>query len=87
MFNQFNPDQALIAILSFSNLNISSRLQHSLCQKKFRCLMEMMKNKVSMPAVKELIDTIEKYKGPLDKMKDDSEIQRKVTPLRKIIAA
>jgi hypothetical protein len=47
----------------------------------------MMKNKVSMPAVKELIDTIEKYKGPLDKMKDDSEIRRKVTPLRKIIAS
>jgi hypothetical protein len=87
MFDQFNPDQALIAILSFSDLNISSRLQHFLCQQKFRSLMEMMKNKVSMPAVKELIDTIEKYRGPLDKMKDDSEIKRKVTPLRKIIAA
>lgn len=87
MFDQFNPDQALIAILSFSDLNISSRLQHSLCQQKFRSLMEMMKNKVSMPAVKELIEAIEKYKGPLDKMKDDSEIKRKVTALRKIIAA
>jgi len=87
MFDQFNPDQALITILSFSNLNISSRLQHTLCQKQFRALMEMMKNKVSMPAVKELIDAIEKYKGPLDKMKDDSEIKRKVTALRKIIAA
>jgi len=87
MFDQFNPDQALITILSFSNLNISSRLQHTLCQKQFRALMEMMKNKVSMPAVKELIDAIEKYKGPLDKMKDDSDIERKVTALRKIIAA
>lgn len=87
MFDQFTPDQALIAILSFSDLNISSRLQHSLCQQKFRSLMEIMKNKVSMPAVKELIDAIEKYKSFLDKMKDDSEIKRKVTALKKIIAS
>lgn len=47
--------------------------------------MEIMKDKVSMPAVKELIDDIEKYRGPLDKMKDDSEIRRKVKTLKKII--
>jgi len=87
LLDQFDPDQALIAILSFSNLNISNRLQHSLCQQKFRKLMKMMKNKVSMPAVKELIDDVEKYKGALDKMKDDSEIKRKVTTLKKIIEA
>ena len=87
MIDQFNPDQSLIAILSFNDLNISSRLQHPLCKKKFRSLIEMMENKVSMPAVKELIDMIEDYKGPLDKMKDDSEIKRRVMPLRKIISA
>ncbi|MEB3283171.1 MAG: hypothetical protein VKK42_30045 [Lyngbya sp.] len=85
LLDQFDPDQALIAILSFSDINISNRLQHSLCQKKFRELMEIMKDKVSMPAVKELIDDIEKYRGPLDKMKDDSEIRRKVKTLKKII--
>ncbi len=87
LLDQFDPDQALIAILSFSDLNISNRLQHSLCQQKFRELMEMMKDKVSMPAVKELIDDVEKYRGPLDKLKDNSEIKRKVKALRKIIAS
>jgi len=87
LLDQFDPDQALIAILSFSDLNISSRLQHSLCQQKFRALMEMMKDKVSMPAMKELIDDVEKYRGPLDKLKDNSEIKRKVKALRKIIAS
>jgi hypothetical protein len=87
LLDQFDPDQALIAILSFSDLNISNRLQHYLCQQKFRELMEMMNGKVSMPAVKELIDDVEKYRGPLDKLKDDSEIKRKVKALRKIIAS
>jgi hypothetical protein len=87
LLDQFDPDQALIAILSFSDLNISNRLQHYLCQQKFRELMEMMKGKVSMPAVKELIDDVEKYRGPLDKLKDNSEIKRKVKALRKIIAS
>ncbi len=57
-----------------------------LCRKKFRELMEIMKDKVSMPAVKELIDDVEKYRGPLDKLKDNSKIKRKVEVLRKIIA-
>jgi hypothetical protein len=85
LLDQLDPGQSLIAILSFSNLNITSRLQHPLCQNKFRELMEMMKNKVSMAAVKELLESIEKYKGRLDKMKDDSDIKRKVTALKKII--
>ena len=85
LLDQFNPDQALIAILSFSDINISNRLQHSRCQEKFKELIEIMKDKVSMPAVKELIDDVEKYRGPLDKLKDNSEIKRKVKALKKII--
>jgi hypothetical protein len=87
LLDQLDPDQALIAVLSFSDLNVSSRLQHTRCQYQFKELMEMMKNKVSMPAVRELINDIEKYKGRLDKMKDDSDIKRKVTALKKIIEA
>jgi len=87
LLDQFDTEQALIAILSFSDLDISNRLQHSLCQKKFRELMTIMKNKVSMPAVKELIDDVEKSGIPLDKLKYDSEIKRKVEALKKIIAS
>ncbi|BDM78078.1 hypothetical protein AM10699_09480 [Acaryochloris marina MBIC10699] len=85
LLDQFNPDQALIAILSFSDINISNRLQHPLCQKKFKELIKMMKDKVSMPTVKELIHEIEKYSGPLDKLTDNSAIKRKVEALQKII--
>lgn len=85
MIDQFDPNQALIAILSFNNINISSQLQFNLSQQKYRTLLEMMKNKVSSPAIKELIEDIEAYQGPLDKMKDDTRIKRKVDNLRKIL--
>lgn len=87
LLEQLNAEQSLTAVLSFDSLNISSRLQHSLCQKKFKELLEIIKNKVSTPAVKELINDIEGYKGPLDRMKNDSNIKRKVTALKKIIEA
>lgn len=87
MLEQLNADQYLIAVLSFHNLNISSRLQHSLCQEKFKYLLEMIKNRVSTAAVKELINDIEGYKGDLARMKDDSNITRKVVALKKIIEA
>jgi len=36
LLDQFDADQALIAILSFNNLNISNRLQHTLCQQNLK---------------------------------------------------
>ncbi|MBW4445711.1 MAG: hypothetical protein KME38_02240 [Spirirestis rafaelensis WJT71-NPBG6] len=85
MIERFNTTQAVMAILSFNNTIIASRLQHSLCQKKYRELLEMMKLKVSAPVVKELIDEIENYKGPLHKLKEQSNFKRKVDNMRKII--
>lgn len=87
LLEQLDTEQSLVAILSFRSPSISNRLQHQLCQKKFKELIKSMKNKISMPAIKELIENIEKYRVPLDKMKDDSDIKRKITALGKIIEA
>lgn len=85
LLDKLDPNQALIAILSFNNVNIASSLQFSLPQEKFRSLLNDMKTKVSAPAIKELIEELEAYKGPLDKMKDDSRIKRKVGTLKKML--
>ena len=85
LIERFDSTQALIAILSFNNTRISTKLQHTLCQEKYRKLVEMMKVKVSAPAVKELIDEIEKYRGPLDKLKSESKFKNKVDNLQKIL--
>lgn len=74
-----------MAILSFNNTMIASKIQHSLCQIKYRELLIMMKLKVLAPSVKELIDEIEKYKGPLHRLKDQSDFKEKVDNMRKIV--
>ncbi|MER0465733.1 hypothetical protein ABR330_03325 [Bacillus cabrialesii subsp. cabrialesii] len=85
LIRQFNANQALIAILSFDNEIISSRLQHTLCQKKFKELLEIVRVKVTSQAVLELINAIEAFNGPLDKIKKDSSFERKVNALKQII--
>lgn len=85
LIDRFDSTQALIAILSFNNTRIATKLQHKLCQYKYRELVGMMKVKVSAPAVKELIDEIENYRGPLDKLKDQSNFKNKVDNLQKIL--
>lgn len=85
LIDRFDSTQALIAILSFNNTRIATKLQHKLCQNKYRQLVGMMKVKVSAPPVKELIDEIEKYRGPLDKMKSQSNFKSKVENLQKIL--
>lgn len=85
LIERFDSTQALIAILSFNNTRIATKLQYTLGQEKYRELVEMMKVKVSAPAVKELIDEIEKYRGPLDKLKSESKFKNKVDNLQKIL--
>ncbi|WP_218776700.1 hypothetical protein [Nostoc sp. T09] len=85
LIERFNTTQAVMAILSFNDIKIASKLQQPLCQRQYRELIQMMKIKVSAPAVKELIHEIENYKGPLHKLKEQSEFKRKVDNMRKII--
>ena len=85
LLNALDQKQSLQAVLSFTEERIASRLQFTRAQDKYREILEIMKPKVA-PAVKELIDDIEAYKGPFDKMKDDSRIKRKVSNLQTILA-
>ena len=48
-------------------------------------MLKLLKGKISAPAIKELIEAIENFSGPLDKMKDDSRIKQKVKSMRAIL--
>jgi hypothetical protein len=85
LLKQFTPEQALLAVLTFQNAKIASRLQFNLCQQHYKELIDMMKSNVSAPAIKELIDQIEEYKGPLEHMKDDDWFMNRLAPFRTII--
>ncbi len=85
LINKFSQVEAIIALLSFTNENIASRLQFDLCRQKFRELLTLIKGKLSAPAAKVVLKAIEEFPGPLDKMKDDSTIKQKVTSMIKIM--
>jgi len=85
LINKFSQDEAIIAMLSFAAENIASRLQFSLCQQKYRELIDMIKGKISSPAALEVMEAIENYGGPLDKMGNDSRMKQKVQSMNVIL--
>lgn len=87
MMNLFDQKQALIAVCSFRDSNIASRLQFDLCRKKFKELLSITSDKVSAPAIKELILKLDGFTGPLDRMKDDPTIKREIAVLLTILTS
>ena len=81
----FDYKQAFIAILSFTDGNIASTLQFTLCQEQYLKLLDILKTKISAPALKELIEEIENYKGSLELLKKDFGFKRKIANLSKIL--
>ena len=79
---KLDSHQANIAVLSFNDSRISDRLQFSLCQTKFKALIELVKPIITSPPVKELIEKIEKFTGRLDNLKNDKAIKTSVDSLR-----
>jgi len=84
LINLFDQEQAILSILSFLNERIASSLQFTMCQKKFWELLDLVDGKISAPAARELLDEIRTFSAPLDKMKDDSRMKRKVSAMQAI---
>ena len=85
LLSGLNPRQALVAILSFRDDTIASRLQFPLPRQKFKELLELMKPKASTPAMTEMIEIIEASSAPLDKLRNETRIKERVANLSKII--
>ncbi len=85
LLNLFDSTQAFVAVISVFNDFISSKLQHSLCRKKYRELLELMKIKISTPALKELIDDIENAKEPIEDLKNLPQFRQRATNVIKIL--
>jgi hypothetical protein len=85
LIDLFDSKQAFIAIMSFTNDTISSKLQSRRCGLKYQELLEVMKIKVSLPPVKELIEDIERYSGRFDELEKDPRFKQKVNNIAKIL--
>src|SRR5207249_2027964 len=78
LIGRFNANEAHIALGSFANTTIASRLQFDLPQRKFRELLTLLRPKITSPAVLELLHDIENFSGPLDALYEDSRVRRRV---------
>lgn len=85
LLQKLDTEQALIAVLSFRDDTISSKLQLGLCREKFGELLNMVKPKTATPAMTEMIELVENSSAPLDRLRDDTRMQQKVAHLSKII--
>jgi hypothetical protein len=85
LINNFDSNQAATALLLFSNEKISSRLQFSLCRKKYTEMIKLLRPKISSPAFLELLDTIDRFGEDYDKLRVDSRIKRLVGNIQKVM--
>lgn len=82
MINKFSQDEAIIAMLSFTNERISSKLQFKRCQDKYWQLMDIIRPKLSASSAIEVWDYLKNFHGPLDKMAADSRIMQKIKAVK-----
>ncbi|QKJ64226.1 hypothetical protein [Flavobacterium sp. M31R6] len=86
ILSNLDSHQANIAVLSFTDTRISSRLQFSLCQRKFVELINIVKPSITSPPVRDLIKYIkEDYKGKPSQLMNDKIIKTSVENLRTLL--
>ena len=84
LIRQFSPGLAQYAITSFLTPQISSKLQFERCRTKYRELVAILQPSITSPVVRELIDDIGAFNGPMERMSEDPRIQRKLEAVRTI---
>lgn len=82
LLSQLDSHQANIAVLTFNDPHISSKLQFELSQSKFRQLIDILRPIITTPAIKDLIDKIDKFNGKLENMRYDKAIKTSVDSLK-----
>jgi len=85
LLSKLDSFQANVAVLSFTDTGISSKLQFSLCQRKFKEMLDIVRPSITTPAVKDLIKNIDEFAGKLDNLKHDKTISTTVNSLRVLL--
>lgn len=86
ILSNLDSHQANIAALSFSDSKISSRLQFSLCERKFKELIEIVKPSITSPPVNDLVKYItEEHKGKSSNLMLDKTVKTSVDNLKTLL--
>lgn len=85
LIKKFDSTQALHAILSFNDQKIASKLQLSLCKKKYLELLEILEKKVTSPILLDLIKEIRKNSsGDYSNLSKLTKVKQKLEELNKL---
>lgn len=86
ILSNLDSHQANIAVLSFTDNRISSRLQFPLSQRKFIELINIVKPSITSPPVKDLMKYIqEDYRGKPSQLMNDKTIKTSVENLKTLL--
>ena len=86
MIRQFTPGLAQIAISAFTRPHISSKLQFERCRAKYLEMLNIIEPSITSPVVREFIQDIRAYKGPMERLGEDARIRRKLEAVRMMTA-
>lgn len=78
LIRNFNSQQAFIALTSFSDESIRSKLQFSLCKKKFADLLDLLQPNITSTGVLELLDEIKERRNDLAMISRSDNLLKKI---------
>lgn len=87
LLDQLDTTKALVAVLTFEDPSVASRLQFELCKQKYFKLLDRMRQKATVPAMTELIDFLRNLGAPPDKWKNDTRVKNKIQALQPLLDA
>ena len=80
---KLDATQALLGVLSFRKMHITSKLQFKLCKEKFGEIVALARTKVTSPQGVDILSIIEGYKPPLEHMRSETKLMEKVNAITK----
>ncbi|MDD4495198.1 MAG: hypothetical protein PHV32_12805, partial [Eubacteriales bacterium] len=79
MIKNFNAKQAFIALTSFTDESIKSRLQFTICKQKFEELLNLLQPNITSAGVLDLIEDIRKRKNDLYRITNSDKLLEKIS--------
>lgn len=79
--------QIILAVLSFQDSLVASRLQFTLCREKYTEMLSRLRAKSPLPALTEIIDFLLAHKAPPEKWHLDSTVQKKIKSILPLLKA
>ncbi|MCK5285741.1 MAG: hypothetical protein KAJ58_00760 [Candidatus Pacebacteria bacterium] len=85
LIKQFSQKEAFFALISFTEEGIASTLQFSLCENKYRELLNLIKDKLTSSVILELFEKVRKFQGDISLIGKDTDIKQKIANAKVIL--